>query len=180
MEEEINNLKNLVKDLEKKIEKEIKFVSEIDIDIRFTRNDENGIMIVDNGAPVSLSGNRWIDKYLNENNLDKNNLNVKEVNQRFKFGESRYKSEETIDLPVIMKMKGKGEKIVKQVTTHVVQGEVPFLLGKETMKKWGTKIDVNNDVLEIQSELEDPVLIEGFATTGGHTAVKIKQNVNQT
>ena len=47
------------------------------------------VMILDIGAPVSLVGKGWIEKYLEEHELKIENLNREGCEQIFRFGQSK-------------------------------------------------------------------------------------------
>ena len=58
-------------------------------------------MVVDNGAPVSLAGKLWIEKYLEQQDLELQNLKGRSCYQQFKFGPStKYLSELIVDVPI--------------------------------------------------------------------------------
>ena len=41
------------------------------------------------------------------------------------------------------------ESFIATIETYIVKGDVPYLLGDNTMKAWLSKIDVANQVLEL-------------------------------
>ena len=92
-------------------------------------------MVVDCGAPKTLIGERYLKLYTRKHNLEDSDLEKTTCKQRFKFGPSQvYVSTEKARIPIIMKVKdGYTEKIVD---AFVIQAEVPFLLGLNTMKQW--------------------------------------------
>ena len=59
-----------------------------EIVVHFTENRKH-IMILDLGAPVSVAGNEWMNKYLKDYNLGLENLEVYKCHQIFKFGPSK-------------------------------------------------------------------------------------------
>ena len=85
-----------------------------EIVVNFTENRKH-VMILDLGAPVSVAGNEWMNKYLKDHNLGLENLEVYKCHQIFKFGPSRqYISEEMVNLPIILKtLDGREFKNVK-------------------------------------------------------------------
>ena len=80
-----------------------------EIIVNFTENRKQ-VMILDLGAPVSVAGIEWMNKYLKDHNLELENLEVYKCHQIFKFGPSRqYISKEMVNLPIILKtLDGKG------------------------------------------------------------------------
>ena len=60
------------------------------------------VMILDLGAPVSLAGKEWMDKYLKDHELEVRDMKVLEFYQIFRFGPSKqYVSRTMGELPVI-------------------------------------------------------------------------------
>ena len=110
------------------------------------------VMILDIGAPVSLVGKGWIEKYLEEHEVRMEDLNRERCEQIFRFGPSRkYVSMEMVELPMLVKMMD-GKEEVLRVVAYVVDADVPFLLGKKTMEGWKSKLDTVNKVLETEME----------------------------
>ena len=62
-------------------------------------------------------------------------------NQPFVFGPSkRYVSESLIELLILVtRLDGKEDVLIVQ--TYLVDAEVPFLCGKQTLESWNFKID---------------------------------------
>ena len=60
-------------------------------------------MIVDAGCPSTLAGRRILEKYMKDNNLINSNLPTRDVNMVFKFGETKLRSNESIDIPIKVK-----------------------------------------------------------------------------
>ena len=108
------------------------------------------VMILDLGAPVSVAGTEWMNQYLKDHNLELENLERYKCHQIFKFGPSRqYISKEMVHLPIILKTLD-GREEVLQVFTYLVDADIPFLCGASELKdKWKSKIDNENNVLEI-------------------------------
>ena len=67
----------------------------------------------------------------------------KESNKVFKFGESCYKSKEVMEIPVVLE----GKKFY--LKTEILQGDIPWLIGKKTMSNMDMKIDMKNSLVEI-------------------------------
>ena len=110
--------------------------------INYTYSDQGRqMMIIDTGAPVSVVGVPWMKQYLKEFGLEINNIKSVECNQPFVFGPSkRYISESLIELLILItRMDGKED--VLTVQTYLVDAEVPFLCGKQTLETWNFKID---------------------------------------
>ena len=106
------------------------------------------VMIVDSGAPLSLTGKEWLGQYLNEFNLKVEELKNNSCKQAFRFGTGkRYVSTEMVEIPVVVeKMDGKED--VLRIPTYLVDIEVPFICGKKTLESWDSKLDMKRKVLE--------------------------------
>ena len=73
------------------------------------------------------------------------NETKRESNKIFHFGESSFRSKGVIEIPVILK----GKKIY--LKTEILQGDVPWLIGKKTMGRMGMLIDLKNDNVKIEA-----------------------------
>ena len=105
-----------------------------DMVINYTYTDQGRqIMILDLGAPVSVAGVPWMKQYLAGFDLEIENLKGVPCNQPFVFGPSkRYISKLMVELPILVtRMDGKED--VLKVQTYLVDAEVPFLCGKQTL-----------------------------------------------
>ena len=100
-------------------------------------------MLVDSGAPVLIAPSKWIEKYLKEIELNKDDIIKKEYNRRFKMGENIYLSNKEITLPVRMKTDDH-DFIMMMVTESVVDKEDKlFLCGLKTLMDWNAAIHYN-------------------------------------
>ena len=98
------------------------------------------MMILDLGAPVSIAGVSWMKQYLEEFNLEIDNMKSVSCNQPFVFGPSRrYISKSLIEF-LILVTRMDGREDVLQVQTYLVDAEVPFLCGKQTLESWNFNI----------------------------------------
>ena len=70
--------------------------------MRFVDEAKGMQMIVDSGAPVSITTSKWMERYLKEMKVKNNEIIEKECNRRFKMGENIYLSFREILLPVRM------------------------------------------------------------------------------
>ena len=103
--------------------------------INYTYNDlGRQMMILDIGAPVSIAGVSWMKQYLEEFNLEIEDMKSVSCNQPFVFGPSkRYVSTSLIELPILVtRLDGKEDVLIVQ--TYLVDAEVPFLCGKQTLE----------------------------------------------
>merc|ERR1711955_198309 len=116
-----------------------------------------------------------MDQYLKNHVLEVREMKTSECYQIFIFGPiKQYVSRTIVELPVIVRRMDGKEDVLK-VFTYLVDQDVPFLCGKRTMvKKWNSKIDIKNMVLEteIDGKRKDFKLIE---TGGNHVGVEIEK-----
>ena len=108
-----------------------------DMVINYTYTDQGRLMMVlDLGAPVSITGVSWMKQYLEEFNLKIEDMKSVSCNQPFVFGPSkRYISKFLVELPILVtSMDGKEDVLIVQ--TYLVDAEVPFLCRKQTLETW--------------------------------------------
>ena len=118
--------------------------------INYTYTDQGRqMMILDLGAPVSVAGVPWMNQYLAGFGLEIENLKSVSCNQPYVFGPSkRYVSKSLVELPILAtRMDGKED--VLKVQTYLVDAEVPFLCGKQTLESWNFNIYGPEKMLEI-------------------------------
>ena len=91
------------------------------------------MMILDIGAPVSISGISWMMQYLKEFDLIIEEMKSMKCNQPFVFRPSkRYLSPTLVELPVLVtRLDGREDVLV--IHTYLVDAEVSFLCEKQTM-----------------------------------------------
>merc|ERR1712240_366291 len=109
----------------------------------------NQIMILDLGAPVSVSGRRWIEEYLKRHGMTLQGLIQVRCYQKLTFGPSRqYISRLKVELPVKVQDMDSKEETLK-VQTYIVEADLPFLCGKsELQDNWKSKINTESNILE--------------------------------
>ena len=142
------------------------------------------MMILDLGAPVSIAGVSWMKQYLEGFNLEIDDMKSVSCNQPFVFGPSkRYVSKSLVELPILVtKMDGREDVLIVQ--TYLVDAEVPFLCGKQTLESWNFKIDGPEKILEIHISTGNDhgkKFLKMEDTKGGHYGIvletKKKENV---
>ena len=149
-------------------------------EIHFTEDDRvDNQIIIDSGCPKSLSGEDLIKSYCKKHNLVFDKLKRKSCATIFKFGSSRYPSYEIVELPVKLPLKSNIDQasncFVATIDTNVVKGNVPFLLGDNTMKNWLSKIDVAERTLELHKYKDskgNPILINA-PLRGSHMKIEM-------
>ena len=132
-------------------------------------------MILDLGAPVSVAGNKWIEKYLQDHGLELEKLNTEKCYQKLTFGPSKqYISNLKIELPVLVRDLHRKEDTLK-VPTYVVEANVPFLCGKSELKdEWRAKINTESNILEVKTDGQRKKF-KMIGTRGNHVALKIEK-----
>ena len=89
--------------------------------------------------------------------------------QALVFGPSRrYMSKIMFELPVLVtQLDGREDVLIIQ--TYLVDAEIPFLCGKQTLENWNFKIDGRAKILEIQSKMDVSMMkLKMIDTSGGH------------
>ena len=81
---------------------------------------------------------------LSKEELKRLNDTKKESNKVFNFGESSYKSKGVLEIPVILRERK------FYLKTEILQGDIPWLIGKKTMSRMGMVIDLKRDKVEIE------------------------------
>ena len=92
-------------------------------------------------------------------------------NQPFLFGPSkRYVGKLLVELPILV-TRLDGKEDVLTIQTYLVDAQVPFYCGKQTLESWSFKIDGKEKILEIQMKTEQDnskKLIRMIDIYGGH------------
>ena len=143
--------------------------------INYTYTDQGRQMIIhDIGALVSVAGIPWMKQYLEEFDLGIENMKSESCNQPFVFGPNkRYISDTVVELPILItRMDGTDDVLI--VKTYLVDAEVPFLCGKQTLESWNFKIDGQKKNLKIlmkTGEDNGRKYIKMEDTVGGHYGI---------
>ena len=82
------------------------------------------------------------------------------------------------------RLDGREDVLINQ--TYLVDVDLPFICGKQTLESWSFKIDSREKILEIQTKNDDDgykKLIRMVDTVGGHYGIiletkKIKKNTD--
>ena len=124
---------------------EVKVGEEMVINYTYTDMGRQ-MMILDIRAPVSIASVPWMEEF----DLKIQDLKAVKCNQPFVFGPSqRYVSESLVELPVLVsRLDGREDVLVIQ--TYLIDAEVPFLCGKQTLESWKFKIDGVDKILDIE------------------------------
>ena len=131
-------------------------------------------MVVDSGCPVENAGKRRINSYLEAYGIDAKTLKRHSCHQVFKFGSTRYVSDEIVELLISIKDKT-GKVVTFIVSTYSLNADTPFLLAKKTMKEWKAKINVGEDEFEVTTKEKGTSVVRVFEMKGGsHSTVDLQ------
>ena len=134
----------------------------------FTSEARNSA-VLDSGCTASVAGQSWVDCYLQTLNDDQQaNINIQPSNRLFKFGGGESKlSKGKVELPC--EIAGK----TVQITTDIVDSDIPLLLSKPAMKAAKVKLDLENDQAEFWG-----TTVDLDCTSSGHYCLPLmKQHV---
>lgn len=123
--------------------------------------------VLDSACSSTVCGAKWMDDYLQSLKHDERDKVVSYPSSKtFKFGGGeRLKSSGCFDIPATV--------VGKEVTirTDVVESDIPLLLSKDSMKKAGVKLDLQNDTAEIYG-----VQVTLNETSSGHYCIPIDKD----
>ena len=138
------------------------------------------IGIVDNGAPKSIVGEDTFEDYLEENSINEDDLDSKQITQHFCFGDSEvFPSLKVVKMPFRVEGIG-GEKVLLSTDVAVVKRNIPLLIGKNTLKQWKAKLDHEEDKLVVKlkrNEFDEEKILEIKTTNtkSGHTGLRLSK-----
>ena len=92
---------------------------EYEVNVRFVDEAKGMNMIVDSGAPVSIATSGWMEKYLKNMEVRKEEITENECKRKFRMGENIYLSNREITLSVGMKTE-KDDYIRRMITVSIV------------------------------------------------------------
>ena len=124
-------------------------------------------MITDIGCPNSVIGEADVDRFIeNLSQFQQNNLEMLDVDEKFKFGPSGpYSCAHKLRIPI------KTEAGTLLVTVAIVKANIPMLLGNNILKPLGAEIKLlkaGNGILTLNN-----VEIKLRETRGGHYIIKV-------
>ena len=154
--------------------KSVNYCEEEVREVHFSESDKvDHEIIIDSGCPKTLASKKIVESYVKKHGLDYSKLKREPCAMMFKFGASRYPSDEIVELPVRLPTKSNGS-FYTLIKTFVVRGDVPFLLGDNTLEEWKSKIDVAERVLEVHKHLNDnkPIVLCA-PLKGSHMKIEI-------
>merc|ERR1712115_716123 len=100
-------------------------------------------------------------------------MGTHKCHQILTFGPSKqYISKEMVQLPITLKtLDGREEEL--QVLTYLVETDIPLLCGaRELKRRWKSKIDTENDFLEIELKKSD---VENISRKGLNTKGELSE-----
>ena len=109
---------------------------EYGVNVIFVDEAKGMQVIVDSGTPVSIATSKWMEKYLKNMEVKKDEITENECKRKFKMGENIYLSNREIMLPVRMKTEN-DDYIRRMITVSIVDREDElFLCGLKTLIEW--------------------------------------------
>ena len=120
--------------------------------------------VLDSGCTKTVSGETWMNEYLNTLPKDKlESVEVANSNSTYRFGDGKEtKAVKTIKTPVIIGNKN----YVMEV--DVVDNEIPLLISKKSMKRMGMTLNFKNDTANV-GEKDIPL----YCTKSGHYSIPL-------
>lgn len=104
---------------------------------------------------------------MGEEGLKKINGSVRDGVRTFYFGETKYESKKKIRIPC------KLGKTLFSIETYVINGNIPWLVGKETLEKMGAVIDLENMEIWLR-DMNQRTKVR--CDQGGHLRVQLWRN----
>ena len=102
--------------------------------INYTYTDMGRQMILNIGAPVSITSVPWMEQYLEAFDLEIQDLKAFKCHQPFVFRLSQsYVSESLVELPVLVTRLDRRDDVLI-IQTYLVDAEVPFLCRKQILE----------------------------------------------
>ena len=82
-----------------------------------------------------------------------------------------------VELPVLVTRLDSREDVLV-IQTYLVDAEIPFLCGKQTLENWNSKIDGRDEILEIQSRIDGSKMKSRMVdTSGGHYSIILETKI---
>ena len=172
LEKKVDEIKQVLDDLVKKLPTDIKLVQDEINQIYLMHEGSEQYMLIDCGDPRTLIGRARLLAYLKSQDFLLENLESKapEVH-RFKFGETIYNCKEIVKIPIkIEDIQGKMNIIL--IDVHVVDGEVPFLFGKDTGELWEANLNMKKETLDLKFSANEENTFP-CPTIGSHYKIRL-------
>ena len=123
--------------------------------------------VLDCGAVKTVCGSTWLQQYMNTlSEEDRRKVTYSPSNNIFKFGcGNKLQAHELVRFPAVI-----GEKKVL-IKSDVVDGDLPLLFSKESLKQAGSNLNFIDDTLEILGQKLNLTITES-----GHYALPLGRN----
>ena len=120
--------------------------------------------VIDTGCAKTVCGKNWLEEYVNSlSDFEKGLIKSESSGSTFKFGDGvTVKSLNKVTLPCYIG----GMK--SEITTDVVQSNIPLLLSKQALKKCNVKLNFTTDTINIVNQD-----IKLKCTSSGHYALPL-------
>ena len=103
--------------------------------------------LIDSGSPKTVSSERFIKKYMKDHDLSEEHVSRRSVDESFKFGPSKtFPCKEIVELPIHLQDED-GKRVIEEIGVHIVEAEIPFLLGMESLEERGAVIDIADNTV---------------------------------
>ena len=84
-----------------------------------------------------------------------------------------------VELPVLVTQLN-GREDVFIIQTYLIDAEILFLYGKQTLENWNFKIDGRAKILEIQSKMDGSMMkLKMIDTSGGHYGIVLETRMRK-
>ena len=129
-------------------------------------NESNGYAILDSGCSTTVCGEKWLSLFVETlSEEDRLKIDIDTSAQTFTFGDGKtVVSKRKVTLPCWM------GGVEGQVTTDVVDSNIPLLLSRQSMKSAGMILDFKNDKVTVGRNKRD---IKLKVTKSGHYALPL-------
>ena len=129
--------------------------------------DSLNTALLDCGAPKTVCGKKWLNEYISTlSQDDRRAVEYNKSNNMYRFGcGNKLPALEHVGIPAMI---GESKVIIG---TDVVEGDIPLLFSRESMKKCGSNLNFRDDTLEIFGQKLNLVVTES-----GHYALPLGRN----
>ena len=137
------------------------------------RMEDDGMMLMDVGAPSSLAEKEYLERYLVHAGLEKENLEVLKCQKKFKFVPGKvYNATQLYRLPVVVKTEEQKEVFLSMDVAEV-EAPVPILCGMDTMEEWDMVLHIKEKMVAVKdSQNEKGFKLRVEKTDGGHLGLR--------
>ena len=126
--------------------------------------------LIDTGATQNVCGDLWLSDFMENlpEEVKTGSVTVSESDKTFRFGDGRtVVANKLVSIPVSLCE----DQFV--LNTYVVDGTLPLLLSRATMKDWGVILDIRDDKIQINGVRQNLIV-----TDSGHYVAEIMDDTN--